>query len=710
MFGALFGGAAANAQSTAGQAPSPSVLPLVTVQGGRASDAEERREFSAAKIVVGRDEIERYGDRSLGDLLKRLPGVTAEGAPGAGGAVRMRGLGNGYTQILIDGERPSPGMSIESLSPDQVERIEIYRAPTAETGARAIAGTINILLRAVKRQRQNQLRVGTAVENGHVQPDVSWTRNDKLGEMAYNLSVSAQYAEREYDAKTHRVDIGVAPFSEEEAQHGNHRRSLVQMSGRMQWRGEGNASFTLTPSLSLSKTVNRQTSAFTRDGLAYANEDSRATGDNQHFRLNGQYNHALAGGQMEWRGGVGRAQWGQRLDNQVASAAATPPLNKSEAEDGYQNSASFSTKYTRGWSDDHLLVLGLEFEASRRRVEQDRFAIGHFDSRARSNRVAGYAQDEWAISPNWAVNGGLRWEGIVLRGDSSLVGVMENKSSVWSPLLHVVWKPDSKARDRVRLGLTRSYRSPQLQNLITQPRVVSTTSANSSTNPDAVGNPSLRPEIATGVDLAVERYLPSGGVVSLNFFHRRISDYVRRTDPTLETVDWSATPRWVSRSGNIGNASTRGIELDSKFRAPEVWQGAPNVNLSANASLFWSRVEGIRGPDNRLSQQPGYTLNLGADYALRSMPLKLGGSLNWIPAYATRLGETLVVEQGRQRVIEIYGLWSFNPSVQLRLTAYNFLPVDYETGSSYVSASGNETSRTTMSGKMNFQLRLEVKL
>jgi iron complex outermembrane receptor protein len=44
-------------------------------------------------------------------------------------------MGGGFTQILIDGQRIPPGFSIEQLSPDQVERIEIYRAPTAETGA-----------------------------------------------------------------------------------------------------------------------------------------------------------------------------------------------------------------------------------------------------------------------------------------------------------------------------------------------------------------------------------------------------------------------------------------------------------------------------------------------------------------------------------------------------------------------------------------------
>ena len=103
-------------------------------------------------------------------MLKRLPGVTIQGQPGRGGAIRIRGLGNGYTQILLDGERVPPGFSLDSLAPEQIERIEILRAPTAETGARAIAGTINIITRGGYTKRVNDVRIGTALENGRLQP------------------------------------------------------------------------------------------------------------------------------------------------------------------------------------------------------------------------------------------------------------------------------------------------------------------------------------------------------------------------------------------------------------------------------------------------------------------------------------------------------------------------------------------------------------
>ncbi len=79
----------------------------------------------------------------------------------------------------------------------------------------------------------------------------------------------------------------------------------------------------------------------------------------------------------------------------------------------------------------------------------------------------------------------------------------------------------------MRISLTRSYRSPSLGNLIARPGINTRYPApgpNTPTQPDRAGNPSLRPELATGLDVAVERYLPGSGILSANVFQRRISE------------------------------------------------------------------------------------------------------------------------------------------------------------------------------------------
>src|SRR5690606_20927046 len=81
--------------------PALTDLPQVQVQGER---YDPRRDDTASRLVVAKYELVRYGDSTLADVMKRLPGVTVTtGAPGSAGAITLRGMGNGYTQILLDG-------------------------------------------------------------------------------------------------------------------------------------------------------------------------------------------------------------------------------------------------------------------------------------------------------------------------------------------------------------------------------------------------------------------------------------------------------------------------------------------------------------------------------------------------------------------------------------------------------------------------------
>ena len=82
---------------------------------GPSGENDQRRASTASKIIINKDEIERYGDSSVSEVLKRLPGVTWGGRPGRGGDVRMRGMGGGYTQLLVNGERMPPGFSLDNL-------------------------------------------------------------------------------------------------------------------------------------------------------------------------------------------------------------------------------------------------------------------------------------------------------------------------------------------------------------------------------------------------------------------------------------------------------------------------------------------------------------------------------------------------------------------------------------------------------------------
>jgi len=698
----------------AASAPAAQQLAPVEITGTRANDMQERRQSTAAKIVIGREEIDRFGDSTVGEVLKRLPGITLQGAPGRGGAIRMRGLGGGYTQILLDGERVPPGFSIDTLTPEQIERIEILRAPTAETGARAIAGTINIITREGFKKRLNNLRMGTGYENGRWQPGISWTRNDSVDGLIYNLSLSAFQNDRDSESTTTTVreDTAGTVITHESAETHDQRRG-IHATGRLQWRGDKGASLVLMPMLIYADTDNAGRSTLTRDDAAapYDRSTSSTQGHYANARLNAQWNQQIQGaGRIELKGGVSQGRWRGRVQRTLIRDDGTPlPAGYGNTDDintSHGTTVTLGSKYTTLLANDHSLVTGAELESYRSREEHTQPDETGDDFAASALRIAAYAQDEWNLTPQWAVHAGLRWEGILTRAGAlqagASLGEFSNRSSVWTPLFHAVWKPDPKSRDQVRLSLTRSYRSPTVQNLIARPRE---STLNSETRPDRAGNPDLRPELATGVDVAVERYLAGGGILSANVFHRQISDYMRGV-PSLDPV----TGRWVSRMQNVGDAVTQGIELEAKMRLSEVVSDAPPVDLRANASVFESRVKGVPGPNNRLDQQAAGTINLGADYRFRGTPVTLGGNLNWTPGYSTRISETQWLEQGRKLVGDAYVLVFLSPNAQVRLTASNFAPRDYLTGNRYEDAALRETSETNASSYINWQLRFELKL
>lgn len=691
-------------------APGVTDLGRIEIRSNRDNDTEVRRESTASKIVIGRDEIEKQGDATIADVLKRLPGVTMGGAPGRGGAIRMRGLGNGYTQILLDGERMPPGFSIDQLTPEQVERIEILRAPTAETGARAIAGTINIVLREGRRGVPDDLKLTASSEHGHTSSQVNWVHNLKTEAVTGSFTLSAMDNYRPEESTTvtdFSPDDSVRPDRVREASSLGHRRA-VHANARLQWKGEEGRSLVLMPFLVYSEYDNQgRINVRTTSGPALS--DSASTRSDSRFamaRLNGQWSQRLSvDDRLEARFGLGRSNYDYRMDQtgaaQDCAVARGLLCNGFETQNFVDTSSNLTGKWTRALDSGHQIVSGLEFEQVRRNEEGNAAVSDEGGNlQASTRRWAIYSQDEFKISSQWSAYGGLRYENLQTEG--TVNGVLkQNDSGVWTPLIHAVFKPDPQKRDQIRMGLTRSYKTPSLYQLVA--RYVPSLGDNTWTQPDRTGNPDLRPELATGIDIAFERNLEQGGVLSANVFRRNISNLIRYTT----TYNGS---RYVSSPTNVGDAVTQGLELEAKFRLNQWVADAWPIDVRSNVSFFRSDVKDVPGPNNRLDQQPSSTGNLGGDYRLRSLPLTVGGNFNWNPAYDTRRTVEQWAYQGAKRVLDVYGLWRLTPSAGLRLTVSNLTPLDYVTGSTFSANGQTESARTTARNWQNIQLRLELKI
>ncbi|WP_395736908.1 TonB-dependent receptor plug domain-containing protein [Prosthecobacter sp.] len=112
---------------------------------------------ASSVTVIDRKKIEENQYRFAVDALRNVPGVgiATLGIPGNVATVMTRGTTTKDTAVMIDG-RPMPAnlagsFNLETMTLDNVERIEVLRGPAASLyGGRTMGGVINIITRSGK--------------------------------------------------------------------------------------------------------------------------------------------------------------------------------------------------------------------------------------------------------------------------------------------------------------------------------------------------------------------------------------------------------------------------------------------------------------------------------------------------------------------------------------------------------------------------------
>lgn len=154
------------------QQPTSSVTRLepVAVVGSR---VEQPLAASLGDVsVISRETIDRAGQSSLGDLLRREHGVeiVTNGGPQTVTSAFLRGANANHTLVLIDGMRVNSATTgtaaINAIALSDIERIEILRGTASSMyGSDAIGGVINVITR--KGQRDTPPQVSGSVGYGN---------------------------------------------------------------------------------------------------------------------------------------------------------------------------------------------------------------------------------------------------------------------------------------------------------------------------------------------------------------------------------------------------------------------------------------------------------------------------------------------------------------------------------------------------------------
>ncbi|UGQ48283.1 TonB-dependent receptor plug domain-containing protein [Massilia endophytica] len=694
--------------------PEPKQGPMQKVEVKGSTEAyDPRRDDTASKIVISNEEIVRYGDQSISDVLKRVPGVTVGGGGRGGGDIRMRGLGSGYTQILLNGERAPAGFSIDSLSPDVIERIEVLRAASAEFSTQSIAGTINIVLKKAIKTGQRELKLSAGKSHEQFTPFASLQVSDKVGQMSYSIGANLFKGIFDRQSPVHETLVdpsGALQMQRDTRQTDHGRPQGVNISPRLNWNLAGGDTLTSQSFINFNRFDGASDAVIdTPVGKrpTYQVMDTDFSNHNAFVRTDLNWVHKLAGGgKLDTKIGLNALRntgyWHQFGYDLGALRRDSTVLSKT-TEHGFSSTGKYSTPLI----PDHALAMGWDGGIAWRddsRIQRDVNLPGSHPENsdegydAKVSRMAFYGQDEWNITPRWSMYAGLRWEGLFTESEGSTFERIKQNNSVWSPIAQTLYKlPNSK--DQLRLALTRTYKAPPASNLI--PRRF-TSSNNSQTDPDRRGNPDLKPELASGIDASYEHYWAQNALLSASASMRRISGYTRQG--VVKEGD-----RWVSMPVNEGRATTRSIELEAKFPLSAIMSDAPSVDLRASANRNWSKVDSVPGPDNRLDQQVPFSATLAADYKSKDGKLTLGSSYAFKNGGHVRISDKQSAYQSVRRDLEAYALWKFDPKLQLRVAVSNLLTQDFISDSAYTDDSGTLRRTAVLPGYVTTRATLEMR-
>ena len=535
----------AHAQSADNKADTSLSTVVVTASG----TAVDIKEAPASISVITREDIERKPVTSIGELLSTIPGVTGGlSGTGAQSKIKLRGLPEKYTLILVDGKRQgnSAGINyrddlgsqdLDWISPEMIERIEVVRGPMSSLyGSDAMGGVINIITRKIGKRWSGSTTLNYSKPSDSDRGDtrqlgfnISGPLSDKFG-----LRLGGNYTDRAADEST-----GGFPGTYQSTA-GSRKQNLNAL---LNWQ--------LTPDQVI--------------GIEAAQGIQRATGSDA---------RTASGDQVVYPWGLSKLEqtkFGISHDGRWGDLTSKLNLvhNKYEDKDDTIGNNSKETtldgridKPLKLWGLDQAMTLGMQW---RRESLDNRDTIGlaPIDYAGRPVSGSGLSATTWALfgedqiflRDNLALTLGLRMDHHQKYGNN------------WSPRAYLVYHPASEWT--VRGGVSRGFRAPNLKENSASAATQSGGNGcrslagmgwtNTSVNADGTrgcymaGNPDLQPETSTNFELGTS-WDRNGWALGATYFHTNFKNKIDYQPLGFYNGFW-----WT-RMANAQRARTRGLE------------------------------------------------------------------------------------------------------------------------------------------------------
>lgn len=672
------------------------------------SDAEAERQTAVTqKTVLDRQEIEALGGLTVGEVIRKLPGIEAGAHSGDGGpSANARGMGRDAVQFLVDGERPSANAryaltTVGRLPSGELERVEILRGASAEHGGAAPV-TVNLVMRKARPSSSTSLRAagGLRGDAANGQFTASLGGGDKAFSWIVPITINHHAMPLEKTARRQQSNGGTRTLWQEEKESSPYTLDEFIVSPRLTWRG-ADGSLSLWPSLyhnqgTRSGDFTRQAYADPAAGSGLSADGSRREREASQLtiaRLRAEGERKTGLGKISGRVAVMGARREQDTDRTWTDAVGNRTTGR-EAIDRDERELSSALRLDRP-AGDGLLSAGIE-QGWHRREESQRAtgaSVYSGDFAARARQWTAWLQHEWPLAKALTVTYGLRGERIVLEADSR-----KHSASQLAPSLAGRYElaPDLILRSSLGAGL----KSPKLEEI--SGLTVANAGFNSPLEGDRAGNPELRSERNINWELALDKHLPNeAGTVGANFYLRRTEDFIERRT-ALEGS------RWVDRPYNEGTARHWGLELDAKLKGEAFgWKGAA---LRSHLTLPKARVDDERLGTSRAARDlPRYQWSLGIDQALTAWQASTGFQFNLYGPTGTDIPGELSSRQKVRHLLDVYIARRLTPQLNLRLEAQNLLAADTRRLADARSGSDSWALATTERGQRSVLLSLEGK-
>lgn len=636
--------------------------------------------------------FQRFEPVSVGEMLKRVPGVTFTSDVLEYDGVQMRGLPPGFTSVLINGRRP-PGAEadgsffVDRIPAELVERIEIIRSPRADQPSDGIAGVLNVITKEGASFNGGSLRAGALInEDGGVRPSAAAAYAGTIGQTSFWLGLNYQERRNPKDKVSLRFgdivpnNAGITDPEFDNTELQEDTRDGRDISGNFEITtpiGAGgllrfNGLFVDTDRDEDETSLTFEGPDLDDDGVEIQRE--RISQQTYGLGLDGRL--PLAGGELGFA--AGWSGFRENTDTEVdeGDTVAEAELEEGQLLDTEDNEYTGTLSYTFGPSSARF-KFGIDLLRKERDGTLDTFdfADGEPDPDSlinniyaiRENRYSPYARLTLEPVENLTVDAGLRYEitrrtitGRYINADEGLDETSQDRYNTenLNPSLHIRYAPT--ATDQFRVSVARTVRRPDYD-LISPITLPETPGDDDQTT----GNPRLRNQTAWGIDVGYERRLPGNGIVGVNAFYRDINNLIELV-PVENLEDGNRyTPR------NIGDGRVWGIEFD--LSTPLGFIGLPDTGFFANYTWLDSETtDPFTGEERRFNNQPHHVYNVGFIQNLRSINSSFGVTVSGrSEAVESNFDETVRLRYTPD--LEAFVEHRFGRNFLIRLSAQNLL-------------------------------------